>query len=381
MKQSYSVNKRDILKILLSCMMPLSSAYSQNSQSVKINRIAVIGAGIAGLAAANYLQKMGYNVTVLEGRDRIGGRIWTSQQWLDMPLDLGATWIHGTNGNPLTELADRIKAKRIATLYDSAITYGLSGQPLTKAQAQQLDEVTQLIQLRLKEVQEDETLASDISVQRAILPLLSGLNANSDMLRMIHFILNSHLEQEYGGSIDQLSALYFDESKEFSGGDKLFAQGFQVITQHLAKGLNIQLGQIVEAIDYSANQVSIVTSKEVVLADRVIVTLPLGVLKSGQIAFKPALPDHKQKSIEKMQMGVLNKCYLRFEKAFWPTNVDWLEVIPAQHGHWAEWVSFMRATNWPVLLGFHAADRGREIEAMSDADIVQDAMQTLQLRR
>lgn len=372
------VNKREILKILLSCMLPISNAQSQDSHSGKVKRIAVIGAGIAGLAAANHLQKLGHNVTVLEGRERIGGRIWTSKQWPNMPLDLGATWIHGVQGNPLTALADRINAKRFATGYESAITYGVQGQVLTKVQTKELDQVIQLINKRLEAVQDDDELESDISVRRAIMPLLRGLDADSDVARLIYFILNSNLEHEYGGSIDQLSAQYFDESKEFSGGDKLFAQGFQVITQHLAEGLNIQLGQIVKAIDYSANQVVITTSQGVVFADQVIVTLPLGVLKSGQIRFKPALPDNKQKSIEKMQMGVLNKCFLRFEKAFWPTDVDWLEVIPTQHGHWAEWISFMRATKWPVLLGFNAADRGREIEGMSDADIVQDAMQTLQ---
>lgn len=377
MKHFNSINKRDILKILLSCMLPISNAQSQDSNSGKAKRIAVIGAGMAGLAAANHLQKLGHNVTVIEGRERIGGRIWTSTQWPNMPLDLGATWIHGTQGNPLTALADRLNAKRFATNSESAITYGVQGQELTTAQTKQLDQVTQQINKRLEAVQDDEELESDISVRRAIMPLLKGLDANSDMARMIHFILNSNLEQEYGGSIDQLSAQYFDESKELPGGDKFFAQGFQVITQHLAEGLNIKLSHIIKAIDYSGNQVAITTSRGVVMADQVIVTLPLGVLKSGQIVFKPALPLAKQKSLEKMQMGVLNKCYLRFEKAFWPTNVDWLEVIPAQHGHWAEWISFMRAAKWPVLLGFNAADRGREIERMSDAEIVQDAMKTL----
>ena len=88
-------------------MLPISNAQSQNSNSGKVKRIAVIGAGMAGLAAANHLQKLGHNVTVIEGRERIGGRIWTSTQWSNMPLDLGATWIHGTQGNPLTALADR----------------------------------------------------------------------------------------------------------------------------------------------------------------------------------------------------------------------------------------------------------------------------------
>jgi monoamine oxidase len=73
----------------------------------------------------------------------------------------------------------------------------------------------------------------------------------------------------------------------------------------------------------------------------------------------------------------LNKCYLRFEEAFWPADVDWLEYISANHGEWAEWVSFQRVANQPILLGFNAADQGRQIEDWSDQAIVSSAMETL----
>ena len=58
-------------------------------------RVIVVGAGIAGLAAARKLVRAGSDVTVLEGRTRNGGRIWTSRRWPDLPMDLGAGWIHG----------------------------------------------------------------------------------------------------------------------------------------------------------------------------------------------------------------------------------------------------------------------------------------------
>jgi monoamine oxidase len=66
--------------------------------------VLIVGAGIAGLAAAQTLQQAGRTVTVLEGRDRVGGRIHTSDA-LAVPFDLGASWIHGIRGNPLTALA------------------------------------------------------------------------------------------------------------------------------------------------------------------------------------------------------------------------------------------------------------------------------------
>lgn len=108
-----------------------------------------------------------------------------------------------------------------------------------------------------------------------------------------------------------------------------------------------------------------------------IVTAPLGVLKAHHIKFIPELPINKQNAISKLGMGVLNKCYLRFKQAFWPTDIDWLESIANNHGEWVEWVSFMRTTNMPILLGFNAADRGKQIESLTNQEIVQSAMQTL----
>ncbi|WP_433665287.1 FAD-dependent oxidoreductase [Nocardia sp. CA-128927] len=75
------------------------------------SRVLIVGAGIAGLAAAQALRKCGHPVTVLEARARIGGRIWTDSDG----VDLGAHWIHGTEGNPLTELVEQLAARPTAT--------------------------------------------------------------------------------------------------------------------------------------------------------------------------------------------------------------------------------------------------------------------------
>ena len=72
--------------------------------SVQSREVLVIGAGIAGLAAARDLAIDGYDVAILEARERIGGRIWTSHE-LGLPADLGASWIHGFEDNPIVQLA------------------------------------------------------------------------------------------------------------------------------------------------------------------------------------------------------------------------------------------------------------------------------------
>ena len=67
----------------------------------KAERVIVVGAGMAGLVAARLLHDSGFAVTVLEARDRLGGRTWTDDS-LGAPLDLGGSWVHGVEGNPLT---------------------------------------------------------------------------------------------------------------------------------------------------------------------------------------------------------------------------------------------------------------------------------------
>lgn len=91
-------------------------------------RIAIIGTGISGLAAAQQLSEKGLQVTIFEGRDRLGGRI-LSDRSLGATVDLGATWIHSPDGNPISALADKADMQRIET-DDEYVIRGKGGKKI-----------------------------------------------------------------------------------------------------------------------------------------------------------------------------------------------------------------------------------------------------------
>ncbi|WP_228053142.1 FAD-dependent oxidoreductase [Nodosilinea sp. LEGE 07298] len=288
-------------------MVSANSACREESQGYTATsnkkRILVIGAGLSGLAAAQELNRWGHEVIVVEARERIGGRIWTSTQWADMPLDFGATWIHGPQGNPLTDLAEQINAKRFTTSYENSATYNTSGKPLSKAEEVRMEDLREQVFTALKKAQGRD---NDASIRQVIKPLIDRFNESSETYRFINFILSGAIEQEYSGSVEQLSVHWYDSAKTFDGDDVLFAQGFKVIPEFLAQGLQIELGQVVKEIQWQRSPIRVITQKAEFIADYVVVTLPLGVLQTKKVHFSPELPRSKQNAIAKLGMGVLN---------------------------------------------------------------------------
>lgn len=372
------MQRRDLLRFAAALASSALAAPVQAQRPAALRRetILVVGAGIAGLAAAASLAAAGQQVIVLESRDRIGGRLWTSRKWPDAPLDLGASWIHGIAKNPLSKLANQVGAQRIATFYKNAITYDTDGRVLSQARDRDIYKVlaTQVRQALAKANQRD----ADVSMAAAIAAGIKLGALTPERRDGLDFFVNSTYEQEYSGDASQLSAWWFDQGKEFAGDDVLFPAGYDAIASYLAQGLDIRLQHTVERIAYTGSGVSVDTRLGSFAGDRAIVTLPLGVLQSGKVAFSPGLPRLTAEAIRSLGMGTLNKAYLRFPRAFWPQQYDWMEYIAADKGQWSEWISgFERYVGLPILLGFNAAAFGVEIEAWPDAEIVASAMQTL----
>jgi len=291
-------------------------------------RIAIVGSGFAGLGAANWIvtgtladEFPGTEVTVFEARDRIGGRVHTNHD-LGMPLDLGASWIHGTRGNPLSSLADRLGVKRYKTKYSNAVNRGPNG---------------------IKTKQEPDWL-NDVWVR-----------------------------QTYGADPDWLSDQAQTEGALSRGGDVLFDQGYSSLLPGLTGGYEIRLSSRITQIDWSDG---VVLNGEHVF-DAVIVTVPLGVLKAGTITFKPALPERKKQAIDRLGFGVLDKLYLRFDDIFWDKDAEWITYTTPQPNAFPSWLNMAAYTGAPVLMAFAGGSAAQHRATKSDTDILDAAQAAL----
>lgn len=354
----------------------LGCGSSKGSGLNKKMDVVVIGAGVAGLTAAREMKKNGHTVTVLEARDRIGGRVWSDQTIPGATLDMGASWIHGISNNPIHKIATDLSLNMKATDYDSLRVYSGNGTPSTitnEAENRFLNALTSTLE-------ELFYAAPGSNIQNAVDMVIADGDQSTLTNEQVNYIVNSRIEHEYAADSDLLSVLSLEEGGDYGGGDVVFPSGFNSVTDYLAKGIDVRTGHEVNAVDYSDSSSTIridIESKEPIFADRVLVTVPLGVLKKGSIRFTPELPQRKIQAIDALGMGLLNKIYLKFPQVFWDDVHLVGHISSEEKGHWAEWLNLEKYTGAPILLGFNAGKFGTAIEEWSNDEVIADAMGVL----
>lgn len=328
----------------------------------------VIGAGLAGLAAARAVLGAGWRVTVLEARDRPGGRVSTEDG-----IDMGAHWIHGTEGNPVTNLARELGVPTLFVGGDSSYTGGweqlqlrMAGRPLTPEEKQEsiilIDEVRDGIDVVRREI---ELLGgSDISLEQAVERVLAERGLSPQMRTHVAWHVALLSRDDWAAGASNLSLLWWDDGYEVYGyGDSVFVEGVSALIKRVAEGIDIRLNQVVRRVENHSHGVKVFTAGAVFEADAVIVTLPLGVLKAGVVEFAPPLPQRKQEAISRLGMGALTKVVLWFDSPFWPLN----QYV---FGHMAKEIqdaptsiiNVWKTHHQPVLVMLIGGERGRQIE-------------------
>lgn len=295
-------------------------------------QVGIIGAGMAGLTAAYRLSEAGVAVRVFEGRDRIGGRIWTDRS-LGVAVDLGATWIHGPEDNPVAELADETGQPRIET--------------------------------------EDDHVFRGGDGRRMMQLFAPG------------WIETMMIETAVAAPIENLNDAYYDSQDlpgeaGYAGPDVKFPGGYDGVLQGLKGGYDLLLSTPVRAVTLRDSGVVLGVADGEASFDAALVTAPLGVLKAGAISFSPALPVEKQRAIERLGVGLLDKLYLRFDAPFWDGE-SWI-VTPENglpRGQFNYWLNLHRYLGAPILLGLNASRAAHALAALPDDAILNRAAQTL----
>jgi len=312
-------------------------------------------------------------VIVLEARDRIGGRIRTDRS-LGVAVDLGASWIHGVTGNPITRLATDFGVATVSSTYDSNALYDADGRLIEDKVATQGDRTFANLLKRARRIAND--LDVDISVAEGLRRAADGETFSRDQQRLLNWEM-AEVEVDYAASLEMISLGAFGQDDGFRGKDALFPDGYDQIVRGLAQGLDIRLGQRVRGVAYDAGGVRVVTEGGEYAADRAVVTVPLGVLKEGGITFSPALPRGKQRAIAHLDMGVLNKVALAFPRAFWPDGPQFISYVSATYGEFTEFLDMSRYTNAPILVALTGGDFARSFETRTDSDVAGQAVRVL----
>jgi len=329
--------------------------------------VVVIGGGISGLAAAKKLKQKGFTIIVLEAQEKVGGRMRTDRS-LGVAFDEGASWIHGPNGNPITNLASQSGANTFQTSDDNIKVYDTNGTSYT-------DTV-----LTTSENQFESTLNAVRSTgtqTQSFQTVFNSLYPTQANDRLWKYMLSAFLEFNTGGDISKLSSKFFDDDEEYSGADVIITNGYDKVTDFLATGLDIRLNTRVSSINYSDAKVNITANGNNIDADYVVVSVPLGVLKNNAITFTPSLPTNKINAISNTNIGNLNKFLLVWNSPFWDTNLQYIGYTPDTKGKFNYFLNIKKFTQANGLMTFAFGDYATVTESMTDSQVINEIMLNL----
>jgi monoamine oxidase len=347
----------------------------------KRNRVIVVGAGMAGLMAASTLESHGHAAIVIDARDRIGGRVWTSDLG-GTPVDLGAQWIEGINNNPLAEFCKRNQIKTIASDEDSFRLFDADGLPFDKDEADKLRRWSKEVLKPLGSFDKNrrDTGQADMTIGEAFSRLTAGQQMTERQRRYLRWALTINIEATEGEDAERLSLRNYqteEEIESFDGPEHILPGGFGQIAKLIAKGLDIRLGRRATAIHYGNRHVRVVCEKEEFQADAAVVTLPLGVLKSSLVTFDPKLPQSKLDAIARLGVASAHKVVLKFPRRFWQSTTDFLASMPDDGAKFVEWTDLSRTTGAPILSLWSHGRAARGLEQLSRGQATDEAMKTI----
>lgn len=310
-------SRRDFLKILGAGSVGLALSNQNIFAQRRQKNCVIIGAGFAGLAAAYKLQNAGWDITILEARDRIGGRVFSHRmpQNKDLICELGAEWVG--------ESHERIKA----LCYDFKISlqrhqfedYLLQDGRVSRPgawgfseQAKQAFEKAKADYEKLTALQERKLDDLDWWTY------LEKIGFSEDDLRLRDLMDST----DFGESIRHVSAYgamaEYAESSPKNEMDYKMTGGNSRLTEEFVTRIgleNIKLNTLVEEVNQVKGVVTVKTATEIYKTDAVICTAPTNSLL--KIKFNPPLPSAQREAAEQLIYSRICKNSVLYEKRFW----------------------------------------------------------------
>lgn len=348
-----------------------------------LERVIIVGAGFAGLAAANALANAGVEVVVLEARERIGGRAKT-RDFGGIPVDQGCSWIHSPAGNPMTQWAEQLGVSATTAEFadDIATFSGFDAEtgPLTPFEIVDTFIYTLLFDNGFDDLY--ASLGERPTLEDAILRFLDLQGLEGTALRRADAVLRYVNESSFAAAVNDISVdAFFDfpsNPNSYSGKDVFPSGGYRSLYEPLAAGVDVRQGHRVTKVEYGAEGVVVRTrvksrrgrKTREFRGSHVIVTLPLGVLKAARTNFEPLLPIPKVRAIQRMGVGYLEKISLAFDEPFWQeggkTHLFYGSTV---QGEFPAFLDLQRFSGGAVLQSFVAGDFGRRMSQMSRGEI------------
>ncbi len=259
--------------------------------------VVIIGAGAAGIGAARELQRLGKKALIIEARERSGGRLYTSTA-LGQPFDGGGAYIHFAETNPWSQIATDfgVDPRGGYRLWSGSIAYrngvALDGEAMARRAG---------LQRAVSEAYDDVEERADVSLAQAL------RDEDQDIRDQ------GRIQAQMAAGEDPEWVSTSDWQRLEGGQNRLVPGGYGTLAMKAAEPLAVRHGVRVTAVDWSGQLVVVTTNKGVIRARKAIITVSIGVLKSGSIKFTPALPLEQARALDGLRMGALSKIGMRFD--------------------------------------------------------------------
>jgi polyamine oxidase len=354
-------------------------------------RVLIIGAGWAGLTAANALRNAGVDCVVIEGRNRIGGRARTVDVG-GSPVDLGCSWIHEPVGNPMSTFADQAGIGQLnADIEADAARFrffdGFTGGNVPTADA--VETFARLLDFEQQEPDLSAQLGPGASARDGAELYLDQQGLTGDPRRRAEFLLRVVLQQT--DAIDWRK-LNFDYTANYDpvytgvGEGNFPAGGYRVLIAAMAGDTDVRLGQWVRRIEHRRDGVEVVAHdrktgrRRTYRGSHAIVTLPLGVLQHGDVEFAPGLPAAKRRAIRAPWAGQFEKVALTYAEPFWEDDLKthMLYLSDRVELEFPLWIDLQRIAGLPTLVAFCSGHFARDTYRLPNGRIIAEALAVLE---